>query len=1279
MYIYVGGQGGCIDGGSTHTEGGDGGWNGGGKGGTGVYHHSGSGPFNGGGGGGGATHIATSDIGPITGSTDFTSNHANLLLIAGGGGGGLCWSSTAGGTGGGAEGGKGKHGGSEWNIAWNNGTLSCGKDGMTSSTGSESAEGCGGGGAGYVGGNTWTVSYNADKQSYSGAGGSSWGETTNGINYSTTSGGATEGGNGKAVITLLFQGSGTADDPYLISSVATWNNLADQVNAGNTFYGKYFRLTKDISVTTMVGNSESNSFRGTFDGNGHTLNITYSNDSDYTAPFRYIQGATFKNLKVTGSITTTMNLAAGIAGLNTGSAATFEQCATDVTINSSSTTEVGWGRVDYHGGLLARTNNVDVNITDCVCAGSVDGSDSPPTITSYGANFVGVAVGCTVTGTRCLSTTSCTNVSVWNPLCHAADAVRSTSVFYYVNGNDVCDGATQVTTSQLADGSYATALQAGRPTTVWVQYTLTNQPMLKQFATYTVTYDANGGSGSVPAAQDKQQGDDLMLSNSTLTLSGFAQTGWNTNSEGTGTHYDLGGTYSADADVTLYAEWGFQGSGTEEEPYLIPSTEVWNYLADKVNAGTTYSGKFFQQTADIYGVTQPIGNFADNQPANQKPFSGTYDGAGHTLNVNINGSANFAGPFYCLSDATIKNLVVTGSVTSSYRHASGLVGTLMGPCTVENCLVSTSISGTDYMGGLIGHSRLDNFTIDGCVFNGTLTASGNGYTGGFNGWGGEPQTTEATITNCFFAGNYVNSSGGKFHPVGCFGGANATRTISNVYYTKALVNMTNEDNISIVKNPVTYKGEFAYSATGGTGVTVAPAGTPTASYDVSGLDFYGENGFALNGVLYGGQGDDVSLNLSAADHAGYSVYDYSTNNGTLTGDDNPYTLTMAAANATINARYSASKEISKYTSDETSDGWYLIASPIGTVNPANVTYMTSNHYDIFRFNQSAEMEWQNWEQTDASHYHFNLEPGRGYLYANSEDVTLTFIGTPYSGNGQVSLSYSEINSDERMRGWNLIGNPFGVAATITRPCYKMKASHDEVILYNGSELSPVTVNPMEGVFMYAKNDGETVTFNTGGAKRGESNENNIVINLSDNKGIVIDRAIVSFEKGRTLPKFQIKENSTKLYIPQKGTDYAIAFSYRIGELPLNFKANETSVYTLNFSGENMNSVSLVDMIEGAVIDLSVNDKYTFIGTATDREDRFKLVFSSLNDSNLDIFAYQTGNEIVVSGDGELQIFDVMGRLVMQQRIDGVQTVAKPNQIGVYILKLNEMVQKIIVR
>ncbi len=60
-----------------------------------------------------------------------------------------------------------------------------------------------------------------------------------------------------------------------------------------------------------------------------------------------------------------------------------------------------------------------------------------------------------------------------------------------------------------------------------------------------------------------------------------------------------------------------------------------------------------------------------------------------------------------------------------------------------------------------------------------------------------------------------------------------------------------------------------------------------------------------------------------------------------------------------------------------------------------------------------------------------------------------------------------------------------------------------------------------------------------------------------------------------------------------------------------------------------------------------------MGSTVDRSDRFTLVFTQVETDG--IFAYQSGNDIIVSGDGELQVFDVMGRLVMTQHINGVQS------------------------
>ena len=438
-----------------------------------------------------------------------------------------------------------------------------------------------------------------------------------------------------------FQGSGSSTAPYLIPSAEAWNLLAEKVNAGTNYSDQHFRLTADISVTTMVGNSESNSFRGTFDGNGHTLTISYNTTSDYTAPFRYIQGATFKNLRVTGSITTTMNLAAGIAGLNTGSTATFDQCVTDVTINSSSTTVVGWGRYDYHGGFLARTINVDAVITDCVCGGSVDGSSSS---NSNCASFVGVAENCTVHATRCLSTTSYTNVNKWNSLSHCADdAYRAVDVFYYVNANDEYGNVgTQVTTLQLADGSYATALQASRSTTVWVQDALTNQPMLVSFATIAatlidgegitalntygglqcdVTYFRSFTEGKpstvcLPFAYTKKEGDGSFYAFTGITKEGsnyvatMTEPGTTTLTANTPYLYmplttgnvDFSGTYTIPAELTAGSttsgDWTFLGT-YETVLWTEAPTGIYGFSAQNVDAQGISQGEFVKVGAYV--------------------------------------------------------------------------------------------------------------------------------------------------------------------------------------------------------------------------------------------------------------------------------------------------------------------------------------------------------------------------------------------------------------------------------------------------------------------------------------------------------------------------------------------------------------------------------------------------------------------------------------------------------------------------------------------------------
>ena len=374
-------------------------------------------------------------------------------------------------------------------------------------------------------------------------------------------------------------------------------------------------------------------------------------------------------------------------------------------------------------------------------------------------------------------------------------------------------------------------------------------------------------------------------------------------------------------------------------------------------------------------------------------------------------------------------------------------------------------------------------------------------------------------------------------------------------------------------------------------------------------------------------------------------------------------------------------EIEGYsTSENPAGGYYLIASPV-RVNPAEVVGMTDDHFDLYYFDESNDIEWQNWK-AEGDHYHFDLVPGKGYLYAHRTGGTFNLTGVPYTGDGVVTLTKQGTGN---WAGWNLIGNPFGETAYIQGEWDFMVMNGD------GSDLEAADVTfieRMQGVFVLAEADGDQLNLST--EAPGTPQSGKIVMNVSNNRGNNIDRAMIRFGEGRQLPKFMLNPNNTKLYIAQDGEDFSVVRSINENTTPVSFKAAVNGTYTLSVNVDNieMEYLHLIDNMTGTDIDLLATPSYTFEASTTDYASRFNLIYATnddVNENNTQSFAFFNGSEWVISNMGEatLQVVDVMGRVLRSEAIIGNANVNLNQSAGIYMLRLvngNDVkVQKIVVR
>lgn len=245
---------------------------------------------------------------------------------------------------------------------------------------------------------------------------------------------------------------------FTVNSKATWDQFCTLVNGGNSKLAA--KMTADVNeaVSTMAGTSKR-PYQGSFDGQGHTLTLSISTETDGTGPFAFADGATIKGLRTTGSIWTSRRYCGSIVGVVNNSLTTVSNCQSDVTIHS-----------DYHGdathGGIVGLANGPVSIENCAFTGNIigDWTINCGGILGWAGTGGNTIKNCLYTGTMNIDVTKWGQNS--DPIARNSDNVTISNT-YYLNAPHETSNGVKVTEEQLKNGEVASKLQEGQQQSVW--------------------------------------------------------------------------------------------------------------------------------------------------------------------------------------------------------------------------------------------------------------------------------------------------------------------------------------------------------------------------------------------------------------------------------------------------------------------------------------------------------------------------------------------------------------------------------------------------------------------------------------------------------------------------------------------------------------------------------------------------------------------------------------------------------------------------------------------
>lgn len=348
-----------------------------------------------------------------------------------------------------------------------------------------------------------------------------------------------------------------------------------------------------------------------------------------------------------------------------------------------------------------------------------------------------------------------------------------------------------------------------------------------------------------------------------------------------------------------------------------------------------------------------------------------------------------------------------------------------------------------------------------------------------------------------------------------------------------------------------------------------------------------------------------------------------------------------------------------------------------------------------------------------------LIPGKGYLLATKQETLLQCKGE--LNNTDVSIAVT--TEGDYRTGYNLIGNPyqsyydFNVFASDNGSLWggTSKASY---ILLSGDSYTPYAYNasnneleaprwlhPHQGFMIVASNSGTATFYNSKRITEGYSEfrderPNYALVNLiatdEDGKRDFTTVELGRPDRGGALKAYDLHLGKGCIYTHYEDEDYSIAFTQPgLAEVGIRFEADEEATFTMTWGTQNgdLDYLHLKDNITGTDIDCLTTEEYRFTATPDDYKSRFRLMFGYTDIEEPEVpepvegptsFAFQMGSQLVVNGEGYLEMIDMLGRIVRTETLHGSQSmVSMPHgTTGVYVLRLTSKgvtrVQKIVV-